>query len=489
SVPAAGVQPGTRRRPRRLRDWLRWQQGLNPLAIDLGLERTAAVARRLGGSKLPMPLIVVAGTNGKGSTAIILEQIYRAAGLSTGVFLSPPLLRFVETVRIDGRSASEAALIEAFERVDAARGDVALTAFEFQTLAASQAFRHLMRPSRRATDTAAGRKAGVDVAIMEVGMGGRRDAVNTFDADLALVTNVAPDHMQWLGADREAIGLEKAGVMRAGCPVVCGELSPPYSLIQEAARVGAVLFRAGADFHAEPDGRGWRWRHGETVLETLPSGGPRAGSSAQSAERVSAGVGSHGAPWLQNAASAMMAAHLLRQRLPVTPESVRTGLSAARLPGRQQHYAPSPARPERLVDVAHNPAAAAALAERVRSLSAHRKGARVHAVFSMLADKDIEAAVAPLAGLVDRWFVGGNPGRRGLRRDELAARVRAGLARAGAAEAGAVEAYRGVAPAYRAALASVGPGDAVVVWGSFHTVRQVMRVDGTASSPETRGDG
>lgn len=471
-------------RPRRLRDWLRWQQGLNPQSIDLGLERTAAVVERLGGARLPMPLIVVAGTNGKGSTAVMLEQIYRAAGYSTGAFLSPPLLKFAETVRVDGRAASEAALIDAFERVDAVRGDLPLTAFEFQTLAAAEVFRQVKRTARRSSDAASGDalstdEQGVDVAIMEVGMGGRRDAVNTFDADLAVITNVSLDHMQWLAADREAIGLEKSGVMRAGCPVICGEARPPQSVVDEAARVGAKLFVADTDFESEADGRGWRWRRGDTVLDRLPSGGPLASSGTQS------GV----APWQSNAAAAVMAVQCLQQRLPAKPESVRAGLASARLPGRQQHFARTSARPERLVDIAHNPAAALALAERVRGLAAHRNGRRVYAVFSMLADKDIEAAVAPLSGLVDRWFVGGNPGRRGLRRDELAARVRSGLASAGAGEGGAVEAYRGVAPAYRAALASAGPDDAVVVWGSFHTVRQVMRVDGAAGSPETRGDG
>jgi dihydrofolate synthase/folylpolyglutamate synthase len=405
-----------------LADWLAWQQAAHPAEVDPGLERVGEVWRRLGRSQAAT-VLTVGGTNGKGSACAYLDAILRAAGYETGLFTSPHLSRYNERIRIRGREIADADLLEAFAEIDAARGDVSLTFFEWNTLAAFVAFA----------------RARVDVAVLEVGMGGRLDAVNLQDADAAGVVSVGLDHREWLGSTVEAIGFEKAGIFRAGRPAIFGGRQVPRSVVAHAASIGAKLRLMGTDFDYVERSDGWDYvgfgsRRRELPLPALA-----------------------GASQLGNAAVALAMLESVEPALLVPDEAVRSGLARVRLPGRFQVI---PGRPEWILDVAHNADAAVSLAA---SLAAHAPGAECLAVCGILADKDIEAIVRALAPRIRRWIAVGLAGPRALEPAELARRI----ARAGAQS---VVAVADVAAGLARARAECAPGERVVVFGSFLTV-------------------
>ncbi len=416
-----------------LNDWLAHLEGLHPkgqAGIELGLERVARVKAELQ-QRQHCPVVVVGGTNGKGSTCAYLETIYRAAGVRTGCYTSPHLLVYNERVRVDGVPASDADLVRAFARVEAARqaaGGIALTYFEFGTLAAWEVFA----------------AQGVGVAILEVGLGGRLDAVNVYDADCAIVTGIALDHTDWLGTTREAIGFEKAGIFRPARPALCADPVPPGTLCAHAASIGADLRLIGRDFTMAAEAQAWTFASGDTRWEGLPLPALK------------------GACQLRNAAAALTAVALLQARLPVPRAAIETGLRTVRLAGRFEIIGEHPCV---IVDVAHNPQAAAGLAENLEAMPCAGK---TLAVVGMLADKDIAGALATLAGRVDVWLVAGLDVPRGAPAGTVARAV-AGLG-------GNVEVFDSPEAAFACAVGRAGENDRIAAFGSFHTVAAVLRV-------------
>lgn len=405
--------------------WLAWQETLHPAAIDLTLQRVAAVWRSMGAVPPADVVITVAGTNGKGSCVAYLENIFRSAGYRVGAYTSPHLMRYNERVRIGGSEATDAQLCAAFERVDRARGDNTLTYFEFGTLAALDCFS----------------QAKLDVAVLEVGLGGRLDAVNIVAADVALITSIGIDHTEWLGPDREHIGFEKAGVFRPQRPAVCGDPEPPASLVNHAAALGAPLYILGREFNFESDPAAWTWR------------GP------QSAVRGGLGYPQlRGARQLQNAAAVVMVLELLKTQLPVPQSALRQGLVDAFLPGRFQVL---PIQPTTILDVAHNPDAATTLAA---SLRQHACTGRTLAVFAMLGDKDMVSVVRALDEEIDEWHCAPLAVPRGASALQLAAALDAAQPR------GLVHMHPAVPEAFRSAKLRAQPEDRIVVFGSFYTV-------------------
>jgi dihydrofolate synthase/folylpolyglutamate synthase len=410
-----------------LEAWLARLEQLHPSAIELGLDRVRRVRDAMGLAP-DFPLIVVGGTNGKGSTCACLEATLAATGYKTGLYTSPHLLRYNERVRIAGADASDADLVAAFERIEAARGDTSLTYFEFGTLGAMAQFID----------------AGVDVAILEVGLGGRLDAVNVFDADAAIVTSVDLDHMDYLGDTREQIGFEKAGIYRAGRPAICADPAPPVSLLAYARDIGADLRCVNRDFSAQRDDDHWTYRGSDVTWPALPL--PAMAGAYQ----------------LRNAAGALAVLEALRARLPVSAAAIREGLAAARVAGRFQRIARAP---EVIVDVAHNPEAARALAAALREQPA---AGRTLAVVGMLADKDAAGVFAALSGEIDAWWTCTPGSPRAQDAAALAAVLRD---HAGAAPVS-------VQPDVNAALAeargAAREGDRILVFGSFYTVAAVL---------------
>ncbi|MFI4925561.1 MAG: bifunctional tetrahydrofolate synthase/dihydrofolate synthase, partial [Burkholderiales bacterium] len=379
------------RRPADLAGWLAYLETLHPKAIALGLDRVRAVLARLDVA-IACPVITVTGTNGKGSTSAMLEAMLRAAGYRTGLYTSPHLMRYNERVRLDGREAGDDELVRALNVVEDARTAVGeavpLTYFEFGTLAALWLFA----------------RSAPDALVLEVGLGGRLDAVNAVDADVAVVTSVDLDHRDFLGDTRESVGGEKAGIFRPDRAAVCGDRDPPRALVDAAARIGARLLVAGRDFDAIAEGTQWRYRG---------PGGDRYGLPHPALR---------GRYQLDNAACAITALDALRDRLPVSANAVREGLVGVELAGRFQVL---PGRPTRVLDVAHNPHAARALADALGSMGFHP---RTLAVFAMLADKDVDGVVAALRDRVDAWYVAPLPGPRGASGEALAAALgRAGV--------------------------------------------------------------
>ncbi len=407
--------------------WLARLEQLHPSTIELGLDRVRRVRDALG-LEPAFPLILVGGTNGKGSTCTYLEAMLGAAGYKTGVYTSPHLLRYNERVRVEGVESSDIDLVQAFGRIDAARGDTSLTYFEFGTLGAMMQF----------VD------AGVDVAILEVGLGGRLDAVNVFDADAAVVTSVDLDHMDYLGDTREKIGLEKAGIFRAGRPAICADPRPPASLLEHARNIGADLRRVGRDFAAEREDGQWTYRGTEVRWPALPL--PAMAGAYQ----------------LRNAAAALAVLEALRTRLPMSGQAIRKGLAAARLPGRFQRIARAP---EVILDVAHNPEAARALAATLRDQPA---AGRTLAVVGMLADKDAAGVFAALSGEIDAWWTCMPDSPRA--RDAAAL---AGILREHA-ESAPIRVQQDVNAALAEARSEAREGDRILVFGSFYTVAAVL---------------
>jgi dihydrofolate synthase / folylpolyglutamate synthase len=416
-------------RPRfdRLEDWLDWQQRLHPTTIDLGLERVARVLARTGWHRPAASVIAVGGTNGKGSTVALLDALLRAAGHRVGTFTSPHLVDYRERIRIDGAMVSAASLVAAFERIADALGTDSLTYFEFNTLAALLVFE----------------TAGLDVFVLEVGLGGRLDAVNVVDADVAVVVSVGLDHMEYLGHDEESIGLEKAGIFRAGRPAIYGSPRPPTSIRAAATELGARLHVRTEHFDGVPCADGtWDFREGGvTRLARLPR--PALAGAIQVA----------------NAATALMAIERLAPRVRVSREAIEQGLHGVALPGRFQHVRDRTRGFDWVFDVAHNPAAAAALADNLRDTPV---SGRTLAVCGMLGDKDVPAVVSRLKERIDTWYAATPEGPRAIDAEELARRASSVGVR--------MKPAGSVTRAMTDAATDARPGDRVVVFGSFHTV-------------------
>jgi dihydrofolate synthase/folylpolyglutamate synthase len=413
---------------RSLAEWLEYIERIHPKSIQLGLERVAEARDALGKSS-PAVVLTVAGTNGKGSTCAILEAVLLAAGYRVGTYTSPHLLRYNERVRLDGVPVDDNRLCAAFEEVERARGSVSLTYFEFGTLAAWEIF------ASRA----------LDAVILEVGLGGRLDAVNAFDADCAVLTTVDLDHMDYLGDTRESIGAEKSGIFRAGRPAVVADPDPPRSVLDRAEAIAADLQLIGRDFGFVQQGQQWMYwgRDG------------RRGGLAHPALR--------GTRQLANAAAAIAALGALRQRLPIGMQDVRNGLARVELPGRFQVL---PGRPTVVLDVAHNPQAARVLADNLGQMGFFPE---THAVFGMLKDKDIAGVCRALKSSFSSWSAVDLAVPRGATAEALA-RV---LEECGVK--GEVLRFKNPRDAYAAARKQADENDRIVVFGSFHTVADVMQ--------------
>jgi len=399
-----------------LATWLYYLEHLHTQAIELGLDRIRQVALRLDLLK-PAPFVfTVAGTNGKGTTCRTLETLLIAAGYRVGVYSSPHLVRYTERVRVQGKELSEAQHCASFAEIEAGRADISLTYFEFGTLSALNLFR----------------QAQLDVVILEVGLGGRLDATNIVDADVAVVTSIALDHTDWLGPDRESIGREKAGVFRAGKPAVVGEPDMPHSIAVVAQEKGAQLLQRNRDWSWHAQAESWSLRDAQGELNDLPL--PQVP--------------------LPNAATALVALRV--SGLEVSEMQIRASLPLAMLPGRFQTISESP---RVILDVAHNPHAAGYLASRLATLP---KRGKVHAVVGMLHDKDIAGTLAALAPMVDAWYCAPLDGPRGASAEQLLDVLPQG------------EAFNSVELAWQQARERAAPQDTVLVCGSFHTVAQVM---------------
>ena len=416
-----------------LEDWLSHCERLHPKAIDMGLDRVREVANRMG-IRFGCPVITVAGTNGKGSTCAMLESILAQAGYRTGVYTSPHLVHFEERLRIDGASVNATDLVAAFARVESARGqngsEVSLTYFEFSTLAILD----LMTQAR------------LDVAILEVGLGGRLDATNIIDTDCAIITSIDLDHMELLGPDRESIGREKAGIMRTERPAVVSDPLPPQSVIDHAREVGADLWRAGVDFNFSGDKQQWAW----------------AGRGRRYAGLAYPAL--CGANQLINAAGVLAALGALRERLPVNAQAVRNGLVFVELPGRFQIV---PGQPTMVLDVAHNPHAVAALAA---NLDAMGFFPTTHAVMGVMADKELMPMLARINPIIDRWYFTDLPTPRAAKGTDLKDQWQVHNTRTDAF----AHTFNNPMAALQAAMAAADPADRIVVFGSFYTVGGVL---------------
>ncbi len=413
-----------------LDDWLRWQEGLHPKAIDLGLDRVAEVWKRLRPGGLTCPVLTVAGTNGKGSCVAMAEAMARAGGYRTGAYTSPHLRRYNERIRIDGAPIADAPLCASFDRIDQARGDLSLTYFEFGTLAALDLFA----------------VAEPDLVVLEVGLGGRLDAVNLIDADVGLVSAIGLDHADWLGSDLDGIAREKAGIFRAGRPAIIGQADAPAALREAAQALGATVYQAQQEFAVRRVEGGWDWL------------GPRRNRSGLPVPAL------RSARQLDNAAAVLMALECLGDRLPLGQDAVREGLLEVRLEGRMQRL---PGAVPVILDVAHNPQAASNLAQDLRAMP---HAGRTHCVFACLKDKDAAGILTLLAPLVDTWYFAGLHGARARPPAEL------GAALAGSGADSPAAFYLDVAGALAAARAAARSGDRIVVTGSFLTVADALAV-------------
>ena len=424
--------------------WLSHIEQLHPKSWDFGLERVRAVALRmgfvvgpLGGIQLPCPVITVGGTNGKGSTCAMLESVYQQAGFKTAAHTKPHLVHFEERLRLNGQMVDANALLEPFAQVERARlannEPISLSYFEFSLLAIVQ------------TVLNAHACGDVDVLILEVGLGGRLDAANIFDADCAILTSIDLDHTEYLGATREAIGLEKAQIMRTGKPAVLSDPVPPATVLEHAKGLGADLWITGRDFNVSGDKQQWGWA----------GRGRRYSGLGYPALR--------GANQLLNAAGVLAAIEAMRPVLPVPAQAIRNGLAFVELPGRFQMLPGSPAV---VLDVAHNPHAVAALAE---NLDAMGYFPATHAVYGTMADKDIANVLKRIAPLVDAWHLCDLPIARAAAATDLVAQVMAVSPKA------KVFTHAGPADGFAAAMANANPTDRILVFGSFYTVSGVVQ--------------
>jgi dihydrofolate synthase/folylpolyglutamate synthase len=411
-----------------LQDWLIWQESLHPLTIDMELERVERVYNALNPSRLKPLTVTVAGTNGKGSCVAYLEAIYRAQGYRVGAYTSPHILKYNERIKIDGKPVSDERICEAFARIETVRDDISLSYFEFGTLAALDIFSH----------------SDLDIQILEVGMGGRLDAVNIVDPDIALISSIGIDHVYWLGNTREAIGLEKAGIFRTATPAIIGDPAPPASLIQHAADKKVLLSCIAKDFGYKKQPAGWDWFSDDRQLTNLPEPGLK---------------GEH---QYRNASAAILAVTLLTNRLPVSETAIRTGLQAIQLAGRFQlinREIPV------LLDVGHNPEAVKTLADYLSSTFPDK---RIHALFSMMKDKDITGVLEIMKPVVSQWFfvplsnprAATEPVMREIFLQSAIANVFFG--------------YTGFMDAFNAAKKQSQPGDLLLVFGSFFLISDCL---------------
>ncbi len=419
-----------------LQGWLRWQETLHPKTIELGLERIAAVWSRLQHNPVAFPIITIAGTNGKGSCAAMLESIYRAAGYRTACYTSPHLLRYNERIRLDGSEVPDATLCASFERVDRARGTSPLTFFEFGTLAALDLFV----------------RARPDVAILEVGLGGRLDAVNILDPDVAVVTTIGMDHTAWLGDTPDRIAAEKAGIFRPDRPAVVGHRAPSEALIERSETLGCDLFVLGRDFDWEDADPGWRWFGPRLVRRDLPA------------------LALRGTFQRDNAATVLMAIACLHPRLPVSGAQLGLGLERTRLNGRFQVV---PGRVIWLLDVAHNAQAAEVLAANLRAFACP---GRVHGVLGVFEDKDPRAIAEPLSAQIDAWYLGASADPRALLTADLRAQLKGIAAERDLNDCGAIT------EALRTAGGKARAGDCILAFGSFTTVEAALRYTHSAAA-------
>ncbi len=416
-----------------LDSWLAHCERLHPHTIDMGLERVQEVVKRLG-LRFEACVITVAGTNGKGSTCAMLEACLLQAGYRTGVYTSPHLVHFQERCRIHGEAVQPDDLLPHFKKAEDARcqgSEISLTYFEFTTLAILS----LMA------------EANLDIAILEVGLGGRLDAVNVVNADCAVITSIDLDHTELLGPDRESIGFEKAGIMRSGKPVVVSDPVPPESVLAHAASIGADLWQFGKDFNFTGDKQQWAWA----------GRGRRYSGLAYPALR--------GANQLINASGVLAALEAVRDRLPVTAQAIRNGLAMVELPGRFQII---PGQPTLVLDVAHNPHAVAALSENLDAMGFYPT---THAVFGAMADKDVSAIMARVGILVDRWYFCDLPTARASNAQELQKQWQQTNRRKNVTSS----VFKDPKEAFEAAVAAADPADRIVVFGSFYTVGGVLK--------------
>lgn len=415
-----------------LSDWLSHLETAHPKTIDLGLQRVSTVKERLG-IQFDCPVIIVGGTNGKGSTCAMLESILLQGGYQVGLHTSPHLIQFNERARINGVSVSDGKLIQAFEQVEKVRDTISLSYFEFTLLAIAQLFA----------------EAKLDVVILEVGLGGRLDAVNIFDADVAIVTSIDIDHAAYLGDTREKIGFEKAGIFRAGKTAICSDPVPPQSLIDHANNLGADLWLFGRDFNYAGDQQQWSFagRHQRRHALAYPS--------------------LRGANQLLNASAALAALEALRDRLPLGAQEVRNGLVMVDLPGRFQVL---PGRPTVILDVAHNPHAAATLQKNLDKMGFHPY---TYAVFGAMQDKDIVGIIQQLKKHVDHWCLTNLP----IQRAATAEQIQTLLAQQGIVndQEHSVQCFESPVAAYAYARRVAGENDRIVVFGSFLTVAGVIQ--------------
>ncbi|MCW9025195.1 MAG: bifunctional tetrahydrofolate synthase/dihydrofolate synthase [Gammaproteobacteria bacterium] len=413
-----------------LEGWLSWQETLHPNEIELGLVRVAEVFERLHSQRFTCPVITVAGTNGKGSSIRLLESIYLACGYTTASYTSPHLLHYNERIRLNGVSVSDDEIVTAFQRVDTARAEISLTYFEFGTLAALDIFMQ-QQP---------------DVVLLEVGLGGRLDAVNIIDADIALITSISLDHTSWLGHDRESIGYEKAGILRAGKSAVCSEPDIPESILQHAQQLGASLHQIEKEYHYQLDENQWYWQTNSTnrILPLLTLSGQHQ---------------------YQNAAGVIMVVQLLQSELPVTERGLETGLKNAQLAGRYQKLSHNP---DWIVDVAHNPDGLQKLAQ---NLTRETHNGRTLGLVGMLADKDIATALAEICKYIDEWHIVPLPTSRSASVVDLELLVEnLGI------KPSYIHVYETISEAKKAIEKLALETDRIVVFGSFYTVSEVMKL-------------
>lgn len=415
-----------------LADWLSHLETAHPTVIELGLERVGIVKERLG-IKLDCPIIIVGGTNGKGSTCAMLESMLMQGGYKVGLYTSPHLIHFNERARINGESASDDDFIWAFDEVELAKQSISLSYFEFTMLACVKLFAD----------------AKLDVVILEVGLGGRLDAVNIFDADVAIVTSIDIDHVDYLGDTREAIGFEKAGIFRAGRTAICSDPSPPHSLIDHAKKIGADLWLFGHDFNYAGDQQQWNFAGRQQRRNSLAYPSLR------------------GANQLLNASAALAALEALRDRLPLGAQEIRTGLVMVDLPGRFQVL---PGRPAVVLDVAHNPHAAAVLHQNLDNMGFHPY---TYAVFGAMQDKDIAGIIHQLKDNVDHWCLTDLPTPRAAKADYIEGLLNKQHI-AGDTDH-SIQCFENPAAAYTYALSKAGENDRIAVFGSFLTVAGVMQ--------------
>jgi len=407
-----------------LEQWLTWQESLHFTAIELGLERCRRVANNMSLLKPAYNVISVAGTNGKGSSVTMLDLILRDAGYRVGRYLSPHLLKYNERISVNGVDVSDEELCESFDRIDRARGDISLTYFEFGTLAALDIFR----------------QQDVDIALLEVGLGGRLDAVNILDADAALISSIDLDHQQWLGDNRESIGREKAGIFRNKSPAVCSDPKPPQSILDCANALGTPLYLSGVDFHFFTKGDRWELQSEEKTYSDLPR--PMQYSDFQ----------------LQNASGVIMLLEKIKNKYPVGDDNIKNGMGNFRLNGRMQML---PGKVQTILDVAHNRESATALINNLKTIPCMGK---THLVVGMLKDKDHAAVLKELDQVADSWSVVSLKQERGCGAEELLI----SLQKLNITEN--INAYADVASALKSLKQNTHPDDRIVITGSFLTV-------------------